>query len=227
MIWIGKAGSSALAAVGTAGLFTWLAEAFYTLPKLGATIRVAQSVGHKDYEKTKHYITSALQLTIALAFLYGMILVAFNHPLISFFRLGDEGINEMARNYLVTAGIGMLFYFAGPVFTGIFTGLGDSKTPFIVNTIGLVLNIILDPLLIFGIGGFSGLGRTYLPNMIVIVLTALRIPLAILLSGPLGLDGVWWSISSSSITKGIILVGAYVVLSKTGRLVRNKIEQFA
>lgn len=418
MIWIGKAGSSALAAVGTAGFFTWLAEAFYTLPKLGATIRVAQSVGHKDYEKAKHYITSALQLTIALAFLYGMILVMFNHSLISFFRLGDEGINEMARTYLVTVGLGMLFYFAGPVFTGIFTGVGDSKTPFIVNTIGLVLNIILDPLLIFGvgdfkglgvlgaalatvtaqiivtllfvviiikrkldyvsinvfkrpkwslikdmtvlglpgavqsgiytiismvigrivagwgpvpiaaqkvgsqieaiswmtaggfstaistyvgqnygankydriekgvritmliamavgmfatlllvlapeflmkifvsepetieagkaylvilgysqmfmcleitmIGAFSGLGRTYLPNMIVIILTALRIPLAVVLSGKLGLDGVWWSISLSSIVKGTILVSTYLVLSKTGRLVRNKIEQFA
>ena len=50
MIWIGKAGSAALAAVGTAGFFTWLAEAFYMLPRLGASIRVAQSVGQKDYK---------------------------------------------------------------------------------------------------------------------------------------------------------------------------------
>ena len=64
----------------------------------------------------------------------------------------------MARTYLVTVGAGMLFCFSGPVFTGIFTGLGDSKTPFIINTIGLVINIILDPILIFGFGHFEGLG---------------------------------------------------------------------
>ena len=82
MIWIGKAGSAALAAVGTAGFFTWLAEAFYMLPRLGASIRVAQSVGQKDYKKTKHYITSALQMTVALAFFYGLILLLFNQPFV-------------------------------------------------------------------------------------------------------------------------------------------------
>jgi len=158
MIWIGKAGSAALAAVGTAGFFTWLAEAFYMLPRLGASIRVAQSVGQKDYKKTKQYITSALQMTVVLAFLYGLTLLAFNKPLIEFFELGDESINQMARTYLMTIGAGMLFYFSGPVFTGIFTGLGDSKTPFIVNSIGLIINIVLDPILIFGLGSFEGLG---------------------------------------------------------------------
>lgn len=158
MIWIGKAGSAALAAVGTAGFFTWLAEAFYMLPRLGASIRVAQSVGQKDYKKTKQYITSALQMTVVLAFLYGLTLLAFNKPLIEFFALGDESINQMARTYLMTIGAGMLFYFSGPVFTGIFTGLGDSKTPFIVNSIGLIINIVLDPILIFGLGSFEGLG---------------------------------------------------------------------
>ena len=45
-----------------------------------------------------------------------------------------------------------------PQFTGIFTASGNSKTPFIVNTIGLIVNIVLDPILIFGIGKVSPLG---------------------------------------------------------------------
>lgn len=416
MIWIGKAGSAALAAVGTAGFFTWLAEAFYMLPRLGASIRVAQSVGQKDYKKTKHYITSALQMTVALAFFYGLILLLFNQPFVEFFALGDESINQMARTYLVTVGAGMLFCFSGPVFTGIFTGLGDSKTPFIINTIGLVINIILDPILIFGfghfeglgvlgaalatvtaqvivtllfimivlkrkleyfsinifknprwdlikdmtilglpgaiqsaiytmismvigrivanwgpvaiaaqkvgsqieaiswmtaggfstaistyvgqnygahqyerikkgvkvtiliamgvgvfamlllvlapgflmrifvsevdtievgrqylsilgfsqmfmcmeitmVGAFSGLGRTYLPNAIVIILTALRIPMAIFLSQSLSLNGVWWSISLSSVGKGLLLVGIYLVLSRKSSFFNKYTEQ--
>ena len=52
----------------------------------------------------------------------------------------------------------MMFYFINPVFTSIFVGLGNSKSPFKINTIGLVTNIILDPILIFGIGPFPTMG---------------------------------------------------------------------
>ena len=72
------------------------------------------------------------------------------------------------------------------------------------------------------IGAFSGLGRTYLPNALVIIFTALRIPMAILLSSQLGLNGVWWSISLSSIAKGTLLIGIYIILSKANKLFKEK-----
>ena len=54
------------------------------------------------------------------------------------------------------------------------------------------------------IGALSGLGRTRLCSVIRIVLTSARIPLAIVLSGIMGLDGIWWALTSTSIVKGII-----------------------
>ena len=45
MIWVGKAGSSAVAAVGTAGFFPWLGMAFVMISKIGGEIKVAQSIG--------------------------------------------------------------------------------------------------------------------------------------------------------------------------------------
>jgi putative MATE family efflux protein len=45
-----------------------------------------------------------------------------------------------------------------PVLSSIYIGHGNSKIPFIVNSIGLVVNIILDPLLIFGLVFFPPLG---------------------------------------------------------------------
>src|SRR3712207_5402298 len=68
-------------------------------------------------------------------------------------------------------------------------------------------------------GAFNGLGKTYLPAIISIVFTGLRIPFALLLSKSnlLGLNGVWWSISISSIFKGIILVMLFIIL-----IIRNK-----
>ncbi|HEY3389089.1 MAG TPA: MATE family efflux transporter [Prolixibacteraceae bacterium] len=56
-------------------------------------------------------------------------------------------------------------------------------------------------------GAFNGIGRTYPPSIVGISLTAARIPLALFLSqeSMLGMSGVWWSISISSILKGIVL----------------------
>ena len=411
MIWIGKIGSNAVAAVGTAGFFTWLAEAFIMITKLGVSIKVSQSIGSKEYTKTKKYIISALQMNTVIALLYGLFLVLFNQELINFFSLGDTEVISMARTYLIVVSLAMPFFFTGPIFTGIFNGLGDSKMPFIINTIGLVFNIVFDPVLIFGMGGFprlgvlgaalatvlaqvivtmcfiaviikrkieyfssrlftkpewktikeisyiglpgalqsglftifsmflgrivaywgavpiaaqkvgsqiesiswltaggfataaatyvgqnygagkkeriekgvkvtmimalmvgtfstllliscreslmrvfvsekdtiqvgmqyllilgysqlfmcveititgvfNGIGRTYLPNIITILLTGARIPLAIMLCKPLGLNGVWWSISITSILKGIILAGVYIYLKRNGKLIR-------
>ena len=59
-------------------------------------------------------------------------------------------------------------------------------------------------------GAFSGLGRTLPPSVVSITLTTARIPLALLLiSTPLGLNGIWWSITISSIFKGLVLTAAF------------------
>lgn len=54
-------------------------------------------------------------------------------------------------------------------------------------------------------GGFNGLGRTLPPSIVGIVFTGMRIPLAMLLASFMGLDGVWWSMTISSVVKGLIL----------------------
>lgn len=53
-------------------------------------------------------------------------------------------------------------------------------------------------------GAFNGLGKTLPPSIVSIIFTSARIPMAILLSHYLGVNGVWWAISISSIIKGTI-----------------------
>ena len=61
-------------------------------------------------------------------------------------------------------------------------------------------------------GAFNGLGQTKLPSVVSITFNLARIPLALLLSSTsLGLDGIWWAISISSICKGVILTTAYFI----------------
>lgn len=56
------------------------------------------------------------------------------------------------------------------------------------------------------VGAFNGIGKTHIPPIFSITFTALRIPLALILSEPFGLNGVWMSIALSSMFKGLILV---------------------
>ena len=56
------------------------------------------------------------------------------------------------------------------------------------------------------VGAFNGIGETHIPPIFSITFTALRIPLALILSEPFGLNGVWMSIALSSVFKGIVLV---------------------
>lgn len=157
MIWVGRIGSRAVAAVGTAGFFTWLAMAFILIPKIGAEVGVAQSVGRKDMDEAKVNIRHSIQMIVCLALLYGFILITFRKSLIGFFNLGEVDIENNAITYLVIISFGLVFFFINPVFTAIFNGYGESRTPFIINSIGLLVNMVLDPLLILGIGPFPRL----------------------------------------------------------------------
>ncbi|SFU70431.1 putative efflux protein, MATE family [Clostridium sp. DSM 8431] len=158
MMWVGKDGSVSVAAVGTAGFYTWLAMAFIMFSRIGGEVKVAQSIGKKDIKSTKEYVKAAIELNIIFSIIYTSVMIIFNKPLIELFRLGDIDVINKGRQYLVIVSLSMIFYFINPVFTSIFNGIGNSKTPFIINTIGLVANIILDPILIFGIGPFMRMG---------------------------------------------------------------------
>ena len=72
----------------------------------------------------------------------------------------------------------------------------------------LVIIGICEPFMcieLMAIGAISGLGNTKICSIVSIIVTGLRIPLAILLSSTsLGLNGVWWALTLTSVTKGIL-----------------------
>lgn len=158
MIWIGKLGSDATAAVGTAGFYMWFAMGIIHLCRIGAEVLVAQSVGKKDAQTTKAIVQNVLQVIIVLSLSFMAVVLLFRHQLLGFFNIKETHVVETAVDYLSIVAFGFVFTFINPVLTAIFNGYGKSGTPFMINTIGLVFNIVLDPILIFGIGPFPALG---------------------------------------------------------------------
>lgn len=158
MAWIGMIGSPAVAAVGAAGMYAWLSQGVVALAKMGGQVKVAHALGSARQEDAASYASGSLQIGIGLAVLYGLAAIFASGPLIGFFGLSDPGIIHEAQVYLkITCGL-ILFSFLNAIITGILTAMGDSKSPFLANFIGLVLNMVLDPLFIFGLGPIKGMG---------------------------------------------------------------------
>lgn len=158
MLWIGKLGAGAVASVGVAGNFMFLSNGLVNMPKVGAQALVGQSLGAKDVDKAARYAKNAFQITILFAFVYGLIMILFKDALIHFFQLTDPKVVKDAIYYLtITCGL-VIFSFVNQTFTGILTSAGYTKITFQATSIGLVMNLILDPVLIFGWFGLPSLG---------------------------------------------------------------------
>ncbi len=158
MMWLGHLSTEAAAAAGTAGYFTWLGSALFLLSKIGVEVCVARSIGKKDIKSAKKYVMTALRLNSIIAITYTIFLISMRHSLIGFFNLEELEVVNMATDYLLIVSFGIIFYLTNPVISGIYNGSGDGKTPFKINAIGLIINIVMDPVLIFGLGPIPAMG---------------------------------------------------------------------
>lgn len=158
VMWLGRLSTEAVAAAGTAGFFMWFGAGLILISQIGVGVGVAQSYGRDEVSEAKKYISNGIQLDFIIAIIYSFILYLFRYQIIGFFTIDNMDVFNMAVEYLKIIAMGMTFHFINPVFSTILNSSGDSMTPFKVNTIGLIFNMILDPLLIFGIGPIKGLG---------------------------------------------------------------------
>ena len=158
MAWIGLLGSKAVAGVGVGGMYTWLSQGLASMARMGGQVQVAQCIGKGERERAQKYAQTAVQLATLMGFIYAVVILLFLHPLVNFFRLEDpEAITAAVSYTRIACGL-IVFSFLTITLTGIYTAQGDSKTPFLANLVGLVLNMILDPILILGPGPFPKVG---------------------------------------------------------------------
>lgn len=158
IMWLGRLSTEAVAAAGTAGFFMWFGAALVMISQIGVGVGVAHAIGRNDLDDAKKYISNGFQLDFFIAIIYSIILFTFRHSIIGFFNLDDPHVVNMAIEYLVIISIGIVFHFLNPIFSTTLNSSGNSVAPFKVNTMGLVANMILDPVLIFGFGPIPALG---------------------------------------------------------------------
>ena len=158
MIWIGRLGAPEVAAVGSAGMFMWLASGFTAIARIGGQVMAGRMLGAGEKERASRYAQNALQFGVFFALIYTVVLVGFASPLIGFYRFNEQATVQAAEVYLRIVGAGMITSFVNQIFTGLITASGNSQTPFFATAVGLAANIVLDPLLIFGLGPIPAMG---------------------------------------------------------------------
>ena len=158
MAWIGLLGSKAVAGVGVGGMFTWLSQGLAAMARMGGQVHVAQCIGRGDRERAHGFAQAAVQLAAFMGMAYAILSLLFTRQMVGFFQLADAQAHAAAMSYTRIACGLIVFSFMTLTLTGLYTAQGDSKTPFIANLVGLVTNMVLDPVLILGAGMFPKLG---------------------------------------------------------------------
>jgi putative MATE family efflux protein len=157
MIFVGRLGSDAVAAVGSASFFMHFGWGLSSLLTVGTGIKVSHSIGSGDIPLAKSYVRSGILAVIVIAVIYYAFLFFAGTGLIGLIRLNDQAIEQAATGFLLMVGLAIPFSFQNLFFTSVFIGSGDSKSPFRINATALVINILLDYLFIFQAGmGING-----------------------------------------------------------------------
>ena len=158
MIWIGRVGSNSVAAVGAAGMFVNLSTGITAFLRVGSQVNVAHSYGAGDRDRAALYAQNAVQAGVLISLLYGILVCLLRKPFIGFFGFTNPEVIEQAETYLLIMGAFIIFNILNPIFTAVITATGNSRTPFVISAVGLVLNLVLDPVLIFGLGFLPVMG---------------------------------------------------------------------
>ena len=151
MAWVGRLGSEAVAAVGSVGILTWMSGSISLLNKVGSEVSVGQSIGAQNHEDARNFASHNITIALIISLCWGGLLFLLARPIIGIYEL-EAHITENAIAYLRIISTGLPFIFLSAAFTGIYNAAGRSKIPFYISGTGLVLNILLDPLFIFGFG---------------------------------------------------------------------------
>ena len=197
---VGRFGStSGLSAVSTGSQVLNLVTFVVTQLAMGVTVLIARYLGEKRPEQIGSVIGGAAVIFTLLSAVLFVGLVGFARPISVLMQAPAEAV-DLTASYVRICGGGIFFIVAYNLFSAIFRGLGDSKSPLLFVLVACVVNIVGDLALVAGLGmdAAGAAIATVLAQAVSVVLaeaSARGTPLAVQplkaepLAGGVGLDG--------------------------------------
>ncbi len=155
-IFVGRLSPLALAAISVTFPVVFVMIALASGVGIGVTSLIARLLGAKRKREAEITAEHGLLLGVVLALVFTVSGLTFSRPLFILIGATPE-MMALILEYIRIIFSGSFFMFLAFVSNSILRGEGDTKTPMKIMMLGTVINIILDPLLIFGIGPFPRL----------------------------------------------------------------------
>ena len=157
MIFIGRLGGDAIAGVAFNMPLFFLMLGLTMGLGSGVTASIARYIGNNNKVNADNSAEHALAMAGAIAVVFTIAGLVLGKDLLA--KLGAEGIIlELAWDYLYVIVAGLPFMIFSGFFRSILAGEGDMKLPMLVAGFGTILNIILDPIFIFELENYGGIG---------------------------------------------------------------------
>jgi putative MATE family efflux protein len=159
LFWVGRLGKEAIAAVGLAGNLNMIVLALTQMLGVGTTALIAQAAGRKDQAHAELVFNQSCVMAIWIAVGLGavgfMSINAYANSIAA-----DAQTAELAKAYLHWFLPALMLQFPFVAMGSALRATGIVQAPVLFSVMSVVLNIILAPFLIFGIGPFPKLGVT-------------------------------------------------------------------
>src|SRR5213082_1464076 len=157
LYWVGHLGKEAIAAVGVAGNLTMIVLALTQMLGVGTTTLISQAAGRKDQPHAELVFNQSFVMSIVIAFALGIVGFLLR-PAYCDWLSADATTATLAQAYLLWFLPGLLLQFPLVALSSALRATGIIKPAVAVQVLSVLLNIVLAPLLIFGIGPSPKLG---------------------------------------------------------------------
>lgn len=154
---ISKIGLVAVTAVGIANTILNVYLALFIALGVGASALIAQKFGAKRPDEAQKVTNQAVMLTLAVSLLLGIISIFFGESLLRVMGASEAVLQEALQFFMVVGG-GALFMGLMTIFGSILRATGDTKSPMKISVVVNIGNVVIDYILIFGLGPIPALG---------------------------------------------------------------------
>ncbi len=154
--WLGRVGSVALAAASTAGFVMWLAQTLGEGMASGSGAVLASAVGAGDRKAARRAAAAGEALAVWGSLVLLVVGLGLSRAVFRFMGTSDS-VTIAGLTYLWVILLGMPAYFLFAWISSAFRAVGDAKTALKLLAVAAIVNVVLDPLLIFGLGPFPRL----------------------------------------------------------------------
>lgn len=155
-LFVGWVGKTELAAVGIATVVVFLFNSFFMGVLHGTKVLCSQATGAKRHDDA--VMSGWMGALIAVPFGIMVAITALMGAPIFAIMGGSAQVQSLANDYFSIRVLGAFFVYAMVALCDYFQGVGDTRTPMKINLIANTINIVLDPILIFGWGPIAAMG---------------------------------------------------------------------